>query len=1095
MKIPTPAANDQTMDLANAPTRADLGAETRDDFATGVFAPTQTSAPVLPTAPGPVKIPIPAANDQTIDLANAPTQADAPMDGTVAFDAARTEAMTNATPGPSVEETLAHVGGETQDLVDTLDATRDATAVPASRRAPSTKRSIPANLGRYRLKRFHARGGMGEIWVAEDTVIGRNVALKRMLTDRADQVYRFRVEAQVTGQLEHPGIAPVYELTTDDKNQPYYVMKFVRGETLKKVIETFHAAKLDPGARDLERSRLLHMMISLCQTVAYAHSRGVLHRDLKPDNVMLGPFGETILLDWGIARVMGGDDSNAHSDEMEPRFARVDAPEEGTETMEGAITGTPAYMAPEVAAGLTREVDYRSDVFLLGAILYEMITGRQPRSAKTLQELLRKAKTERPDPARTIDPTIPRALEAICIKATALDKTERYQSALEMADDLQRFVAGEPVAAYPESPWEQAWRWARRHRVALTRAAAAILVLGLGTFAVVKVRQAERVAAVLKAQDQARRDLQTFRQLADEASFYAATTDTVTENAPYFDPRKGETTARAALALTQNWGQSLDKLPLAEEREPTRRELYELYLLTAHILLSQETPESAREAIVLLDKARPLHAQTLGETRLRDRASARLPGQPARVALGEPIATETAHDHFLRGEEYRVESSRKKTEGSDRPDWQRDPELLEKAAVEYRAALALDPAEYWARFQLGRSYLSMGKLAEAVEVLGACTALKPNSPWAFGTRGLTLAQMKRFDEAKADFDHALQVDPNALPARLNRGFVHRVLKENDLARADFDAVLSAPKSQRLIEAAYYRGLINSELGMEKSALDDFTLVITENPRFQATYKQRARIYFQRGERDAGRKDLDTLSLMQGRDPNGPEWQLHGYRGHFLRQIHGELPPDKRRGPQGQELAKLTVDQLIQAIRQGGRAWDLFDDLGAMFELQGRAADALTAYAQGLKIEPENVKLRIKRGWLLVALNKNEAAAADFAVAIKAEPKNAEAHTGLGYAQAMGNHPSDAQREAELALLNASDDFRVLHNIACIYAALSRDAGPQASANQEVTLALLRKALTAWKRTETLLNEPDLIRAEPAFKPLQNLPEFQKLTAP
>ena len=146
---------------------------------------------------------------------------------------------------------------------------------------------------------------MGEIWLAEDPAIGRSVALKRMLGQRADQQRRFRVEAQVTGQLEHPGIVPVHELGTNDEGQPYYVMKFVQRRTLQKVIEEFHAAKPGAGTGEVEQFRLLQMFLSLCQTVAYAHSRGVLHRDLKPENVMLGPFGETILLDWGIAKVLG----------------------------------------------------------------------------------------------------------------------------------------------------------------------------------------------------------------------------------------------------------------------------------------------------------------------------------------------------------------------------------------------------------------------------------------------------------------------------------------------------------------------------------------------------------------------------------------------------------------------------------------------------------------------------------------------------------------------------------------------------------------------------------------------------------------------
>ena len=321
---------------------------------------------------------------------------------------------------------------------------------------------------------------MGEVWLAEDPVIGRSVALKRMLGKRSDQQMRFRIEAQITGQLEHPGIVPVHELGTNAEGEPYYVMKFVQGRTLNKVIEEFHTKKLAGGALEVEQLGLLQMFLSLCQTVGYAHSRGVLHRDLKPDNVMLGPFGETILLDWGIAKVLGQDDPVV-SDEPGPSARLESIPDTGTR--EGAIMGTPSYMAPEVAAGLNEEVDHRSDIYLLGATLYQMLSGRQPRSAKTMQEMIKKARSEAPKPVRSINPMVPKALDAICQKAMAHAKADRYQTATELAEDVERFIAGEPVSAYREGFPARAWRWIKRHRKILGRSAAAVLIGALALFA------------------------------------------------------------------------------------------------------------------------------------------------------------------------------------------------------------------------------------------------------------------------------------------------------------------------------------------------------------------------------------------------------------------------------------------------------------------------------------------------------------------------------------------------------------------------------------------------------------------------------------
>jgi serine/threonine protein kinase len=310
--------------------------------------------------------------------------------------------------------------------------------------------SAPAEpqCGRYVLKRFHAKGGMGEIWLAEDPAIGRPVALKRMLGRRPDQQRRFRVEAQVTGQLEHPGIVPVHELGTTEEGLPFYAMKFVRGRTLQKVAQEFHEKAEDAKDREVEQFRLLQIFISLCQTVAYAHSRGVLHRDLKPENVMLGPYGETLLLDWGIAKVLGKSEDAPASGESSHVHIEEGAVETGTRA--GAIMGSPSYMAPEVAAGLNEEVDERSDVYLLGATLYEVLTGQLPRQAKTVMELIRKAQREPPVPPRKVNPRVSKALDAICLKAMATRKEDRYPSALALADDVQRYVAGEPVSVCPE---------------------------------------------------------------------------------------------------------------------------------------------------------------------------------------------------------------------------------------------------------------------------------------------------------------------------------------------------------------------------------------------------------------------------------------------------------------------------------------------------------------------------------------------------------------------------------------------------------------------------------------------------------------------
>jgi Flp pilus assembly protein TadD len=192
------------------------------------------------------------------------------------------------------------------------------------------------------------------------------------------------------------------------------------------------------------------------------------------------------------------------------------------------------------------------------------------------------------------------------------------------------------------------------------------------------------------------------------------------------------------------------------------------------------------------------------------------------------------------------------------------------------------------------------------------------------------------------------------------------------------------------------------------------------------------------------------------------------------------------------MLAVAQAELYQAIQMGGKDAGLFDDLGAVLEHGGRLDQAILAYSRGIASAPDFAKLRIKRGWAWEQLNQHDKASADFDAAARAAPENAEAHTGLGYIQALRKLPPDAQREADLALLHGGDNYLVLHNVACIYAALSETDDTRTMAYQDVSIVLLRRALQLWRKLSTGPNEPDLIKAEPAFKPLQGRKDFQDL---
>jgi serine/threonine-protein kinase len=367
-------------------------------------------------------------------------------------------------------------------------------ALPQGSGQPSTvpppAEAAPMAEPRYRQLSRHAQGGLGEVWKAQDEELHREVALKRIRGNfRRDAESRrsFLREAEITAQLEHPGVVPVYGLVQDAEGEPCYAMRFIQGTTLQDAIRQFHAADpqpgREPGGRSLTLRELLNRLIAVCNTIAYAHSRGVLHRDLKPANVMLGSYGETLVVDWGLAKLFARDEAERASGED----TLIPHSDGGAGTQPGQVKGTPAYMSPEQAAGRWDEVGPASDIYSLGAMLYALLTGQPPARGPDAYATLEQVKRGEVAPPRQIKADVPKALEAVCLKAMARKPEERYARALELAADLEHWLADEPVSAYPE-PWPaRLARRARRHRTLVFSAGAALIVLvvSLGVLAAV----------------------------------------------------------------------------------------------------------------------------------------------------------------------------------------------------------------------------------------------------------------------------------------------------------------------------------------------------------------------------------------------------------------------------------------------------------------------------------------------------------------------------------------------------------------------------------------------------------------------------------
>ena len=423
------------------------------------------------------------------------------------------DAAIHSTSGSAARTTRRSRGPSSQRLARPGSSERD-TDLSSQSRTPSYPgmgtayaQSLPVeDAERYDMLGEYARGGLGRVMQARDERLGRTVAIKELLRRSRLAESLFVREALITARLQHPGIVPVHEAGRWPSGEPFYVMKLVSGQSLMVLIRETESLA--------ERLALLPHVIAVIDTLAYAHNEGVIHRDIKPANVIVGDFGETVVVDWGLAR-----------DEKQPvplaqnlvemELAALADPAHdsttvwlsvGNYSVSGKVIGTPAYMAPEQARG--EEVGAKADVYALGALLYELLAGTAPYTGKEPQVVLDRVLAGPPAPLVEQDRHIPRDLIAIVDKAMARDPGQRYPSAVELAEDLRRFHTGKLVSAHHYSTWTLVRRWLWRHRSPALVAATALMVLAV--MAVVGVdrivteknhAQAQRAAAETRGAD------------------------------------------------------------------------------------------------------------------------------------------------------------------------------------------------------------------------------------------------------------------------------------------------------------------------------------------------------------------------------------------------------------------------------------------------------------------------------------------------------------------------------------------------------------------------------------------------------------------
>jgi serine/threonine-protein kinase len=887
---------------------------------------------------------------------------------------------------------------------------------------------------RYQLFGEIARGGMGAVLRGRDLDLGRDLAIKVLLkkhTHRPEVARRFLEEAQIGGQLQHPGVVPVYDIGRFGQ-RPFFTMKLVKGQTLAALLDE----RPDPGA---DRPRFLGIALQVAQALAYAHAKGVIHRDLKPANVMVGAFGEVQVMDWGLAKVLaeGGvaDEERASRERAEAvsvvRTARSSGSVFGTETEAGSLLGTPAYMPPEQANGDVANLGRRSDVFGLGAILCEVLTGKPPYVGRSAEEVRRKAcNGDLADATARLDGCgADHELTALTKRCLAPEAIDRPTDAQMVADSLTAYLDGVQERLHQAELAEaqaraRAIEERKRRRLTLALAATVLLAvtLGGGGWLWVKADRDARQAQLTRDVNDALNRATTLREQAKSAK----------AGGPALFAQAREQVQRA-LALVETGPADAALLEqvrgLQAELNEEEKDRKLLAGLDAARLAQAET--MAGKNRFAFERSVPLFREAFQEYGLPAgegepaAAAAHIRQRPAQVrearlaalaqwidlAANPDLSITEPHRDWLRAVLVAAEPSdgwtRRFRAACSEKDEATKRAALEKLAAEAdvrklparsltalanrlllaqarRSAVQLlrrtqrqYPADFWANHNLGMALriVTPPQRKEAVRYLSAAVALRPDSPGAHLNLGLVLSEQGRYDEALACFRKAIELDSKYAQAHNNLGIT---LKEKGLLD---EAIASYRRALTLDPRNAYAhtnlGVALKDRGQIDAAVASCRKAVELSPKDARTHLNLGAVLLARGRLDeAIACDRKAIEL------NPKDAQAHNNLGQALK-------------------AKGRVDEAIASFRQAieldpnlARARQ---NLGAALEDRGRLDEALACHRKAVEVDPRDANAHNHLGTALAKSGRLDEALGCFRQALALDPRNVPALTSLGQA--------------------------------------------------------------------------------------------------
>ncbi len=805
----------------------------------------------------------------------------------------------------------------------------DSTLGPLCSQTVSSAEETGEEFGKYRLLGELGHGGMGIVYKAFDTELKRTVALKMLLCEESgvetQQVKRFMIEARAAAKLKHPNIVQLHDFG-EEYGRHYFTMDYVEGISLEDALADRKRQRLSP-------KRISEIIRDVADALGYAHSKGIIHRDIKPANILLDRDGKPFLTDFGLAKEVRGLEKSL--------------------TLTGVIMGTPYYMSPEQARG-DKRIDRRSDIFSLGVIMYEALTGRKPFAGTQIYEILNKVIDTDPPTLRSVSRLVHRDIETICMKCLDKEKQRRYRSAKELSDDITRYLEGEPILARPSGLPTKIWKKAKKNRITSVSiaATAAIFLIVIMSLLVSSARTSAKIEVYMR---QAQEEFDE-RNFADAR----ALCEKILELSP--GDRTAEELRRKCIS------------EIARLDEESRRERETALALVRQKTQAQEIRARAQAIIDRLKSTRtPWERITACDEALEIDPTFGLAWQEKGYAYKElrdydkafecftkaiGLTPQLAYSYYERA--WITQSVRKK---------------LEDAVPDFEKVIQLDPGSHIAHFSKGyvealrRNYdAAIAHYTKAIEIF-------PQYDTAYHDRGYARQQKGDLDGAIEDYSKAIEIDPTLIMAYLNRGNARSAKNDLDGAVADYEKVIEIdPKNA----GAYCnRGNVRARKGNHSGAVADYSKAIKLDPELAEAYYSRGLHSYHRGDIDKAIADWTKAIEIK------PDY-AHAY---YNRGV-------ARKSKDDTEGALADYEKAIQADPYFPAP---YLNRGRIREENGDLDGAVADYDKIIEINPNHARAYINRGAVRSQKGDLDGAIADCTKSIEIEPGDARAYLNRGVA--------------------------------------------------------------------------------------------------